>query len=291
MSRRAPRPVIDLQDALSTSDADAVDFVHGAHSESSLLYVEPDAVLERAQTDLFSANIRHALTIAESLWVTDQILTPVLIDKKRRLVDGKHRVIAVRLLREPKGCRAELLDRFKADGVKNIDAAAINRAKLLEHRADLKVPVLRLDFDSNKRGNAARIAEIVSNAIHDRRSREFRKVLAVVQADERFSMKPGRPASGTVSGRKFLARVFGVDARTISEWTAQEQGRTYRKPPSPAQAARRAVQLAARAEQPAQALLALMQTAGAELQGLGAVDEANLATCLELLSRLANADH
>lgn len=291
MSRRAPRPVIDIGEAAAGNDADAIDFVHGARGESDLLQVEPTAILDRAQADLFSASIRHALTIAESLWVTERILTPVLIDSKRRLVDGKHRVIAVRLLREPKSGRAALLESFKADGIKHIDATALERAQALEHHPGLKVPVLRLDFDSSEHSNAARIAEIVSNAIHDRRSREFRKVLAVVQADDRFSMTPGRPRAGTVSGRKFLARVFGVDSRTISEWTAQEQGRTYRKPPSPARAARRAVQIAVRSEQPAEALIALMQSAGAELQSLGVVDEAALTACLELLGRLVNADH
>jgi hypothetical protein len=292
--RGAPKPVIDFGAAAAELDDDPLNFVHGAASEAGLLNVEPNAILSRTQSDLFSASIRHALAIAESVWVTERILTPVLLDSKRRLVDGKHRVLATRLLRETPEHRPALLRELKDDGLKHVDAEAEQRALALEHRPALLVPVLRLDFDSSVQGSSARIAEIVSNAIHDRRSREFRKVLQVVQADDRFSMARGRPKKGTLSGRQFLARIFGVDVRTISEWTAQERGETYRKPASPERAAHRAVQLAQKSNDPAAALGELLLKAADSLSALQdpRVDAKLLAQCLQMLRPLTtNGDH
>jgi hypothetical protein len=191
--------------------------------------VEPEAILARPQPDLFTVGGAHVLKIAQSLPITDGLIHPVYVDTTGRLVDGAHRLRAVQLIRTAKTDRPALLDAWREVGITGINDALIKHSIALKHLPELLLPARYADFDAADDPSRARLAEVTANALHDRRARQFRRALDLVQNDESFWMGRGRPKKGTQSGRLFLATAFGVDESTIREWIAEFKGTTRRR--------------------------------------------------------------
>lgn len=213
------------------SEADAARFVRDAPTSGrlELRYVEPEAILARPNPDLFSVGAPHVLKIAQSLPITDGLINAVYVDTTGHLVDGGHRIRAVQLIRTAPADRPPLLARWSEKGITGITEALIKRAVELPHLPDLLLPTRYGDFDAADDPTRARLAEVAANALHDRRARQFRRALELVQNDDAFWMGRGRPKKGTQSGRLFLATAFGVDESTVREWIAEVNGTTRRR--------------------------------------------------------------
>lgn len=219
---------LDFGKTEAETPADATDFVRSAAVSAGgdeFRYVDPSEIHARAQEDLFSLDARHVVAIAETFRVTEGLIKPIYLDRTGKLVDGLHRMTAVRLVRTSPHTRATLFQELMARGARHVDEDLHERAKKLPHLPELMAIVRYGDFDAASERGQARTIEILANAVHKPRRSEFKRIVDKVRGDESFWMGRGRPKRGTRSGKQFLAQTFGVDERTVHNWLVELDGK------------------------------------------------------------------
>lgn len=194
----------------------------------------PADILARPAGDLRPAVAEHVVAMAETICAIG-LLHPVVVDRERRLLAGRHRVEAFRVLGLPPAHRRAAVlhlagldpalsdDELPARGgelLARLDALDLDRFRRLH--PDGRVPVrIRSDLDAGQQPDAARQAEIAENDV--RRDFTRPEILALTQQLRAagYDDRPGRPKAGTKALVPTLVGIVGKSRRTIMRVLAE----------------------------------------------------------------------
>lgn len=198
--------------------------------------LSPEAILERPAGDLRPVMAEHVLAMAETICAVG-LLHPVVVDRERRLLAGRHRVEAFRLLAlddESQRIACALahagLEPAAAQGGPQRAKDLVARTRALEvegfrrHHPEAKVPVrIRSDLDATSMPDAARQAEVAENDV--RRDFTRPEILAFTRQLRAagYDDTPGRPKAGTKALVPALVGIVGKSRRTIMRILAEER--------------------------------------------------------------------
>ena len=178
------------------------------------------AILPRP-ADSRPARAEHVLALAESVAAVG-LLQPVAVDKARRLIAGKHRLEACRLLLTPPAGRQEFLRCIEGGINGGVFIEYMGRLDALPAPGDLaeplragKVPArVLLDLDAEADPDAALAAEAAENTA--RKSYTPAEVAALAERLRAAGYREatGRPRKGQKALRPALELVLGVSLNT-----------------------------------------------------------------------------
>lgn len=198
--------------------------------------IPPDAILARPAGDLRPPIPEHVISMAETIAAIG-LLHPVVVDAERRLLAGRHRVEAFRLLAitdadarvralcslaghpdvDPDRVGAGLRD--VCDRCRSLDIDGFAR-----FHPDGAVPVrIRADLDAERDPDAAHKAEIAENDVR----RDFTRAQILTYTEHLraagYHDTPGRPKAGDKALIPTLVGIVGKSRRTILRILAEER--------------------------------------------------------------------
>ncbi|MDA3960443.1 MAG: hypothetical protein PF961_06610 [Planctomycetota bacterium] len=223
--------------------------IGSANASSGWDMMAPADILARPAGDLRPPVAEHVVTMAETIAAIG-LLHPVVVDCQRRLLAGRHRVEAFRLLAitSPDERRSLVLEQAGLDPAATSLSPRISdlveRSNALDleafraHHPDALVPVrIRTDLDAEADPAAAQKAEIAENDVR----RDFTRPEILAYTDllraAGYDDTPGRPKAGTKALIPALVGIVGKSRRTILRVLAEQRAETP-KPADPAELAR-----------------------------------------------------
>lgn len=202
-----------------------------ADAASGWALLDPDAIPGRPAGDLRPPVPEHVVTMAETI-ATVGLLHPVVLDAHKRLLAGRHRIEAFRLLRIPDpeqrvaaladlaGVSGALPPRLQplAERVRALDLAAFAR-----HHPQGTIPArIRSDLDAERDPESARKAEVAENDIRRDFTRDEILAYAAQLRAAGFDDQPGRPRKGTRALVPALVGIVGKSRRTVLRILAEQ---------------------------------------------------------------------
>jgi ParB family transcriptional regulator, chromosome partitioning protein len=159
--------------------------------------VKADEILDRFH-DSRPINQQHVEQLAESIKVIG-LIEPLVLDSKKRLLAGAHRLAAIRLIQ---------LD----------DGEAFEK-----HFADLRIPARIFPFDAEQNPKLALEIEVAENDHRKNYTREEIKAVAEEFKRAGYRATVGRPKEGEKSLGPALAVALGRSLRTVERYLAEEK--------------------------------------------------------------------
>ena len=176
-----------------------------------------EAVLRRPDGDTRPVDPLHVLGLAESIVAVD-LLEPLVVDKKNRLIAGAHRLAAIRLLAAPdRAAEFKTLITSPLPGNQGVINDRLQALPQIQAKWQV-IPVRRLPFDAQENRSAALAAEVAENERRRDYTKAEIKKLAERLKNSGFRHTVGRPKVG----EKSLVTIVGKSRATI--WRMLSEG-------------------------------------------------------------------
>lgn len=173
-----------------------------------------DAVLRRPDGDTRPVDPLHVLELAESIVAVD-LLEPLVVDQKNRLIAGAHRLAAIRLLAAAnRAVEFELLVTGPLPAKQALISDRLQALPPIQAKWQV-IPVRRLSFDAQQDHASALAAEVAENERRRDYTRAEIKNLAERLKKNGFRHTVGRPKTGEKSLVPALETIVGKSRATI----------------------------------------------------------------------------
>lgn len=240
------------------------------------------ALIKPRQTNTRELDPYHVVDLAESIAALD-LLEPLVIDRKNRLLAGGHRLAAVQLLAEPDPAKrsrawAAIANlawaNDEAAALPKAARAAIDRLAALPARPSL-VPVRIIDIDSESDGDAAKAFAI--EVAENEKRRDYTKAEVVVLSERLkgagYRMARGKPKNGERALGPALAVIIGKSERQVRRILGGDDIRTD----------------VLISPKPVSVLLGRLQAAIKAIQDVSGAEKSRLAAVLDAAEKLSAA--
>jgi ParB family chromosome partitioning protein len=230
MSKQKDKAMLGMLAGVTAGEVQAKEDRHRAAEAArgrTVTLIALDAVHDRGE-DTRPAKAAEVLSLAESI-VAVGLLQPPAVDKHHRLVAGKHRICACRLLLTPPAGRLDFLsavEGFNAEEMGERIAALPPVDGLPEPLPAGRIPVRVLtDLDAEADPAGALAAEAAENTARKQYTASEVRALAARLIKAGFTETQGRPRRGEKAVRPALSQALGMTERHIRRLINEDGGK------------------------------------------------------------------